>query len=68
MIGAAIGYRTIRSISSMYDRSAFGTVTLPSAFWCSSSSGIRIRGPAITVLVGVRRIEPPPRGESTAPA
>ena len=37
----------------MYGLSASGTVTLPSAFWYSSSSEMRIRGLAMTVLFSV---------------
>ncbi len=37
----------------MYGRRAAGTVTEPSAFWLSSSSGMSIRGLAMTVLLSV---------------
>lgn len=43
----------IFSMPSMYGRNACGTFTVPSGFWLSSSTGMRIRGLAITVLFSV---------------
>ena len=40
----------IRSCPPMYGRSGSGTITDPSACWCISRIGIRIRGLAATVL------------------
>jgi hypothetical protein len=37
----------------MYGTSALGRVTLPSAFWWFSSSGIKMRGLATAVLLRV---------------
>ena len=37
----------------MYGTSAFGSVIEPSAFWWFSSSGIRMRGLAMAVLLSV---------------
>ena len=48
-----VHYYLMVSIPFMYWRSTGGTVTLPSAFWYSSSTGIKIRGLAITVLLSV---------------
>ena len=44
-------HSVIRSAPPRYGRSALGIVTLPSAFWWFSRSGIRKRGLASTVLL-----------------
>ena len=41
------------AIPPMNGCSASGTATLPSARWCTSSSGMRMRGEAMTVLFRV---------------